>query len=187
MFCPIPEPKRSPRKKRFYGRVTVLLALLALALAGGCEESDPTDDWPDEWASLENDVLTQLNDFRAGVHDCGAGDVGPVGALTMDPALQRAARLHAKDMADHNYFSHTSLDGRSFTDRIDEAGYTGGCPCGENIAAGNATATATMSQWIGSQGHCENMMGSGFTRVGIGYAYGASSQYGHYWVQVFAD
>jgi hypothetical protein len=43
-------------------------------------------------------------------------------------------------MAVHNYISHTSLDGRTFTDRIRAAGYTYNTYLGENIAAGFVTA-----------------------------------------------
>ena len=103
-------------------------------------------------------------------------------------ALSRrdAARLHAQDMADNNYFSHTGLNGSSFMDRILAAGFTGTCPCGENIAAGNSDASSTMTQWINSPGHCENMMGD-YTKIGVGYAYNANSTYHHYWVQDFGN
>lgn len=30
-------------------------------------------------------------------------------------------------------------------------------------------------------------MGSGFSTIGIGYAYNASATYDHYWVQNFGD
>ena len=56
---------------------------------------------------------------------------------------------------------------------------------GENIAVGNSTVDATMKQWLSSPGHCANIMNRNFTEIGIGYDYGASSTYKHYWVQNF--
>ncbi len=39
-------------------------------------------------------------------------------ALRLDARLARAARLHSEDMARQDYFSHTSLDGRTPWDRM---------------------------------------------------------------------
>jgi hypothetical protein len=39
-------------------------------------------------------------------------------SLTAKSALRNAAYFHSKDMGDNNYFSHTSLDGRTFDQRI---------------------------------------------------------------------
>src|SRR5262245_29247271 len=46
-------------------------------------------------------------------------------ALRFDPSLARAAQGHAADMVAQNYFDHTSLDGRDFSDRAKAAGYQG--------------------------------------------------------------
>ena len=51
-------------------------------------------------------------------------------ALSLDPRLSSAARRHARDMAERNYFDHTSLDGSSFVDRIRRAGYLRGARLG---------------------------------------------------------
>jgi len=42
------------------------------------------------------------------------------------------------------YFSHTSLDGRTFDQRIRNAGYTGSSPLGENLAAGQSRSAWTL-------------------------------------------
>jgi len=148
---------------------------------------DDCYDWPAAWAAKEMEILTQINVFRSQGQSCGGQFYPAAAPLTMNAELRLAARLHSQDMADQNYFAHDSLDGRTFMDRINDAGFTGGCPCGENIAAGNSTATDTMDQWINSPGHCANMMGSDFTTIGIGYGYNANSNYSHYWTQDFAD
>ena len=103
-------------------------------------------------------------------------------AVRTSSALQRAAQGHSADMAAKDYFSHTSKDGRTFADRIRAAGYTGGT-IGENIAAGQASASAVMRSWMGSAGHKANILNCRFTALGVGYARGGS--YGYYWTQDF--
>jgi uncharacterized protein YkwD len=142
---------------------------------------DP-DGWPEVLAAAEDEVLVLLNQMRENGGDCPSGYFGPRPPLRMDQALRRAARLHSQDMADNNYFSHTGRDGSSFSQRAVRAGYTGS-PRGENIAAGNALAQATFTQWRNSDGHCRNMMGN-HTEIGIGYATGPG-QYRNYWTQKF--
>ncbi|MEV4021062.1 CAP domain-containing protein [Nonomuraea angiospora] len=73
-------------------------------------------------------------------------------ALKHHPQLHRAAREHSADMAECNYFSNTSRDGRSFTDRIKEAGFTGGTSLAENIAKGPRTPAAVVQSWMSSSG-----------------------------------
>ena len=43
--------------------------------------------------------------------------------LALDTKLAEAARGHAADMLENAYYAHDSLDGRTYTDRIREAGY----------------------------------------------------------------
>ena len=144
-------------------------------------EPDP-DGWPEAWAAAEVEMLRLVNEMRTNGGDCPSGHYGPRGALTMQPQLRTAARLHSEDMAEQDYFSHTSQDGRSPWTRIGEAGYPGQ-PSAENIAAGNAAAGATFQQWVTSDGHCRNMMGNA-NEIGIGLAQGPA-RFGSYWTQTF--
>ncbi|MDF2092981.1 CAP domain-containing protein [Knoellia sp. 3-2P3] len=118
-------------------------------------------------------VLALVNDERA-----RAG----CGAVSSSSALQRAAQGHSADMAANDYFSHTSQDGRSFSDRIRATGYGGGA-IAENIAAGQSTAGAVMKSWMNSPGHRANILNCSYRHLGVGYAKGGS--YGHYWTQDF--
>jgi uncharacterized protein YkwD len=43
--------------------------------------------------------------------------------LTFSRSLYKAARAHAEDMLANGYFSHDSLDGRTYADRIRQTGY----------------------------------------------------------------
>ncbi|GAA1407784.1 CAP domain-containing protein [Oerskovia paurometabola] len=97
-------------------------------------------------------------------------------ALRADDRLGRAATLHAQDMVAQGYFSHTSLDGRTFGDRVTAQGYAR--PGGENIAAGQKTAQAVVDAWMASEGHRANILNCDFTTMGLGRA-------GNTWVQVF--
>jgi len=108
------------------------------------------------------------------------GSFPPAGPVMMNRELQVAARCHSTDMTSENFFSHTGSDGSSFSQRARRAGYGGG-PRGENIAAGNGTAAATVTQWVNSDGHCRNLMNASIDRMGIGYSYDRSVRYRHYW------
>ncbi len=140
-------------------------------------------DWAPAWAQLELDVLVIVNQVRSQGANCGTkGAFGPAGPLTMDPALRCAARKHSADMAARNFFDHTNPDGQAPWDRMSAAGYMWS-KAGENIAAGSPDAQGTMSQWMGSDGHCANIMSPDFKDIGVGYSTGG--QYGHLWTQVF--
>jgi uncharacterized protein YkwD len=104
--------------------------------------------------------------------------------LAWDEALGSSARAHSSDMAQRNYVSHTSPDGREFYERITAAGYSWNT-CGENIAAGYTSAQAVMNGWMTSPGHKANILNSAFCDLGVGYAFGSTSTYGHYWTQDF--
>jgi uncharacterized protein YkwD len=144
----------------------------------------PTADWDPAWVELEEQVLRAVNAERARGATCGGSTYSPTHALLMDPALQCAARLHSKDMADRDFFSHDNPSGEDPWERIDAAGFTGFAG-GENIAAGRSTAEDTVEQWMGSSGHCANIMNPDFQFIGVGYSPGG--QYDHLWTQTFGN
>lgn len=141
-----------------------------------------TESWDPEYAALEAELVVLVNQYRAQGATCGGRAMPPVGPLTMDPALQCAARVHTKDMADRDFFDHDNPDGDGPSDRMEAAGYDGR-GWGENIAAGRETAEATMEQWMSSSGHCSNIMAAGFSLIGVGYYPGG--EYRHLWTQTF--
>lgn len=105
--------------------------------------------------------------------------------LNLSPTLTTAAELHSEDMADSNYFSHTSLDGRNFVDRVRDGGYTYDTWLGENIGGGYVTAQEVFIGWKNSPSHNANMLRPEFKVIGIGRAYNASSDYEWYWTTDF--
>jgi len=102
-------------------------------------------------------------------------------ALQFDCRLWKASYLHSRDMAENNYFSHVSLDGREPWDRAieqDTSAYA------ENIAAGSGSAQGTLDQFKASDAHCRNMLSPQYEVAGVGYA--AGGQHRHYWTQMFS-
>ncbi|MBK6932495.1 MAG: CAP domain-containing protein [Saprospirales bacterium] len=121
-------------------------------------------------------VLDEVNALRASGCKCPDGKrFRPAPALIWDTRLEKAAQEHAADMSRERYFSHTSLDGSSFSERISRTGYPWQF-VGENIAKGYPSAKAVVDAWRTSKDHCPNLMNPYFRDMGIGKA-------GAYWVQ----
>lgn len=140
---------------------------------------DPAASWSDGAAALEAQIVTLVNQRRAAGATCGGVARPPVPPLTAHAALRCAARVHTKDMADRDYFDHTNPEGQAPWDRMELAGYAWR-QAGENIAGGNATADATMTQWMNSPGHCDNIMSADYVDLGVGHVESAAL-----WTQVF--
>ncbi|NND35229.1 MAG: hypothetical protein HKN76_21760, partial [Saprospiraceae bacterium] len=117
--------------------------------------------------------------------------------------LHNAADGHSEEMAVDDFFAHCDLDsGLSPFQRMVNAGYSYNS-AGENIAAGNGTASATMGQWMNSSGHRNNILSTSYREIGVGYEYSNDGQvdrrdlngdcveddtggpYYHYWTQNF--
>ena len=147
----------------------------------------PTVGWDPEWVARELEVLELVNQARATGGDCGSqGSFPASGALALEGSLMCAARVHSKDMADNNYFDHDNLQGNGPGWRMGQAGYAGN-GWGENIAAGYGDPQAVVDGWLDSDGHCANMLNPSFSKIGIGYAFQSSSDYGNYWTQTFGN
>ena len=104
--------------------------------------------------------------------------------LTWDAALGTAAQRHADDMANTNFFSHTSRNGASFATRIRQAGYRYRLAA-ENIAAGQQSPDEVVASWMSSPAHRANILNCRLRNVGIGFGENGGSDYGTYWVQDF--
>ena len=132
----------------------------------------------------EGRVLTLINKERA-----KAG----CAALVVQPQMTEAAELHARDMAESNFYGHEGLDGSSPGDRMRARGYRSGY-WGENIAAGQKSAAEAVSGWMKSPGHRANILNCRYTETGIGMTHQANDkkiagQTGalfYYWVNDFA-
>lgn len=173
--------------------VIIVMALLLIIICASLSKS-PVTSQPQVVASsilvdndpqMEEEVFRLVNESRIRGATCGGIYKQPVEPLQWNDQLATAAIGHSRDMADNNYFSHTSLDGRTFVNRIINAGYTGYRALGENIAAGYTNANDVMNGWMNSPGHCNNIMNPLFKDLGVGYAYNSGSNYKTYWTQDF--
>ena len=106
--------------------------------------------------------------------------------LTLTQTLGAASDHHSVSMANYNYFNHfLTPEGIGWSQNMTNHGYTYSTYRGENIAAGNATASATFTQWKNSPDHNTNMLNANFKAIGIGRAYNSASTYDWYWTTNF--
>jgi len=131
-------------------------------------------------AAYEQEVVELVNTVRA---DNG---LPPLKRVT---ELDQAARYHATDMGQDDYFDHDTFDrvGGSLVlvcntwARI-QSYYPS--PSAENIAAGYSTPQNVMNGWMNSTGHKNNILSTYSWEIGVGY-YTGSGSWSRYWVQNF--
>lgn len=121
---------------------------------------------------IREELLDAVNQARASARTCGAQPYAATLAVAWNDNLAMAAYLHSLDMADNGFFSHTGSDGSSPGDRITREGYDW-WTYGENIAVGYPTVAAVMAGWLGSEGHCRNIMDPDFREIGAAFEEGA--------------
>jgi uncharacterized protein YkwD len=131
------------------------------------EAPPPATTKPDSSAQDQVVALTNAERQQAG---CGP--------LTVDADITAAAQGHATDMANRDYFEHTTPEGVTFDQRIRNAGYSR--PGAENIAKGASSAAQVMDLWMNSAGHRANILNCDLNTIGV-----ALDRDGFYWVQDF--
>jgi uncharacterized protein YkwD len=123
-------------------------------------------------------LLALVNEVRASGASCGAeGVFPPSDALSLDGRLTAAAQRHAEELRRLGRISHIGADGSTVADRAELHGYDWRS-VGENVASGFESPEGVVSGWLGSDGHCANIMHAGYVHLGIG-------RDGGYWTQVF--
>ncbi len=120
----------------------------------------------------QNDILQLVNQVRA--------EYG-LGALTHNGSLASAAQSHANFIALNAIYSHIGVNGSTWQDRAQAAGYTG--YAGENLVGGTRlTPQQGVTWWRNSAVHFSNMLNPRWTEAGIGYAVGNGQ---NFYVMVF--
>jgi uncharacterized protein YkwD len=106
-----------------------------------------------------NDIVARTNSYRS---SNGASSLGNKSVLT------QAARTRAVESAVR--FSHTRPNGKSYytVGGSASSGYKDSPVYGENLAYGYNNASETVTAWIGSASHKENLVRSTFTSIGVG-------------------
>lgn len=85
--------------------------------------------------------------------------------LSICPNLMNSARQHCSWMARANSMTHTSA------------------AVAENIAAGQHSPSDAMNSWMNSSGHRANILGRGYSTIGVAAVTGSNGQ--TYWCQQF--
>ncbi len=133
--------------------------------------------------TLPERVLELVNAARARGRRCGTQYFPAVAPVRLSATLDEVASQHAVDMAQHGYFDHIDLDGRTPADRVKAVGYHERL-VGENIAYGPTSVGEVVAGWLASPGHCENIMDPRFAEMGLALAPGSARPHGEYWVQL---
>lgn len=132
--------------------------------SGGGSFASPTTSIPEVDPVQDSTRDASFGDLLNGLRiEHGAG------AVTYDGRLNTAAQLHAEDMLENDYFSHTGLNGSSVGTRVQAAGYNF-ARVGENIAAGYQTEESVLNGWVNSPGHQRNNIDPNYEEFGLGYA-----------------
>ncbi len=156
------------------------------------EESDEeSSDSENETAGDSDDETTDVEDERSyatqvelAIHD----EINEIRAehglepLEFDEQLAGVARGHSEDMAENDYFSHTSPDGSTVGDRYADAGVS--CQAwGENILynyhsdeSPEVAAQKSVEMWMNSDGHRENVLSDRWDSQGIGVTVAADGR-----------
>ena len=132
-----------------------LFAAAALAFAAGSGQQAPAAFNVEQ---TERELLSVINRERAG---------RGLSVLHLSPALVELARAQSSDMARLNVLRHASATGKSFTDRLFDAGVPYAAT-GENVArVGTPVAGLIHQSFMASPGHRENVLNPDFDEVGI--------------------
>lgn len=102
--------------------------------------------------------------------------------LPLDQELSRLARMKSLDMLTNKYFAHTSPTLGSAAQMLKDNGYSFS-GVGENIAH-HANVLKAHAAFMSSSGHRQNILGSQWTKVGVGVVLDANGYI--YETQLFA-
>src|SRR5262245_62107565 len=102
-------------------------------------------------------VVELVNAARSRPRRCGTERFDAAAPLRIAVERNEAAARHARDMARKKFFEHEGSDGSQPKDRVRRADYQSRLT-GENIALGAESAEEVVEGWLGSPGHCANIM-----------------------------
>lgn len=137
--------------------------------------------WHPTLARAESHLVAEINQRRRAGVICGSrGYFAPTTPLAVDYRLQCAARAHSVDMGSRNFVGHRNPDGDNYVVRARRAGFRA-TYIGENIAAHLRDPVVVVRGFVGSDGHCANLMNPAFRFIGVGLHETTSS----YWTVLF--
>jgi uncharacterized protein YkwD len=156
------------------------LALQRAGGSGGTAAPPPPARSAPSLVAGESYLLARINEERSRL---GAKPV------QLDGAVIDLSRARSKDMADRNYFSHSTPEGTKFLDALNSRSipyrYAGEILARNNYPEAEAAATA-MQSYLGSTPHRTVMLDSRYGYVGIGHAHSAEDGM-HYFTVIFVE
>jgi len=126
----------------------------------------------DEEAAKEMFTLVNKERMKLGITE-----------LTWNEKIAKTSQNYATYMWENHYFGHISLNGKDVGDRLKEAKINY-IVAGENLALA-PTVISAHNGLMNSEGHRDNILNTGFKKVGIGVV--DNGIYGKIFVQVFTD
>jgi uncharacterized protein YkwD len=109
---------------------------------------------------VERSIVRKINRIRA---------ANGLGAVKRNKALARSADYHCADMLAANFFAHTSSNGESFEQRIDQ--FRPSRRIGETLAylskGSKGMAGRIVDLWMNSPPHRASLLSSSFRRIGV--------------------
>lgn len=106
--------------------------------------------------------------------------------LAWNDDIAAISRVHSRNMAEFNFFSHKGLDNKMVSDRADDLGARKWRAIGENIAFNRGykdPITKAVELWLDSPSHRRNLLDPNWKESGIGIAIAEDGSY--YLTQVF--
>lgn len=155
------------------GKLTFILLLILFT-----GDSNAQTRYIDDPGVTRSHMLNTINNIRSKGCRCGRKRMKPVPRLKWSKTLEYSAYTYAKQMNDHNFFSHHSIDGKDIAERIEDLGYEWQY-AGENLAEGQKSFDIALRDWMASKSHCQMIMNPDMEEMGL-------AKYGKYWVNHFA-
>ncbi|MEX2236520.1 MAG: CAP domain-containing protein [Dehalococcoidia bacterium] len=101
----------------------------------------------------------------------------------VEPVLSTAASEYCGEIAPLQWRDHVGPDGRDWTQRALDAGYTG-ADLVENLAWGYATAERAFAAWIDKRPDRANILNTRITGIGVAHCAVDSGDYRDWWVYI---
>ncbi|MFT3693462.1 MAG: CAP domain-containing protein [Kofleriaceae bacterium] len=124
---------------------------------------------PWTWVQDETDLLTAINNARAGGVTCN-GTQANANAVVLDTTMQAAARSLAWESAQYNTVTIRRCDGQllsTWLSAIPASSY--------RLSSGVASAGDRVAAWAADNNACASLVDNTRTKIGIGIATGAAN------------
>ncbi len=108
-------------------------------------------------AVMSHNIITLTNTNRTSAN---------VPVLTESSVLDKAADMKLNDMFVNNYWDHVAPSGMQAWDFMKQAGYDYEV-AGENLAKGYHDSGSTVTAWMNSPSHKENLLSPKYTEIGV--------------------